>query len=132
MCCMKNANLTTCVFILFFGSLVAILHNDNRLFVLFGVNADGASTDDFYVFDYKNREWEGSSGGGTGGNGPSGGSGGGGSGGNKLSGGGIAGIVIAILVILGVRKLQDGYKEMTDIIVVTPPDYNRWFSAVPT
>lgn len=111
MCCMKNANLTTSVFILFLDHYVAILHNDNRLFVLFGVNADGSATDDFYVFDYKNREWEGASGGGSGGNGPSGGGSRGGGGGNKLSGGGIAGIVIAILVILGVRKPQQEYKE---------------------
>lgn len=39
-------------------TLIAVLYENNRLFILFGVNGDGVATDDFYVLDVNKKQWE--------------------------------------------------------------------------
>ncbi|KAI9244039.1 hypothetical protein BDA99DRAFT_577311 [Phascolomyces articulosus] len=107
------------------GHSAVLHHNDRSLFILFGANSLGASTNDFYILDVNDMSWQGRSSGDDGS-----GTGAGGHEESKLDGGEIAGIVIGCLaagvitglIVFAIYRRKKRQQELYEKYGDNPPD----------
>ncbi|KAG2217171.1 hypothetical protein INT45_003595 [Circinella minor] len=107
-----------------------VLHNDRSLFILFGANSQGAPTNDFYILDVNDMNWQGRSSGDDG-SGTNAGNGNiYGKSSSNLDGGQIAGIVIGCLaaavitgsIVLSLYRRRKRQQELYETYGNNPPD----------
>ncbi|KAI7852601.1 hypothetical protein BDC45DRAFT_558545 [Circinella umbellata] len=108
----------------------AVLHNDRSLFILFGANSQGASTNDFYILDIDDMNWQGRSSGDDGSGIDAGNGNIYGKSSSNLDGGQIAGIIIGCLaaavitgfIVLSLYRRRKRQQELYETYGNNPPD----------